>query len=100
MLHLRRLAPELIPEEALRGLPLSAWRRLLALPLRSSHPLELYRHTRKRRVQLYLAAVLLEKPQQLPAWLLHRRRRGRRRGDNPLDRSDPGPAADVRKENP
>lgn len=100
LLHLKRLSPELIPDEALRGLPLGLWRRALALPLRSSHPLELYRATRKRSVQLYLAAVLLEEPLSLPAWLLHRRRRDRRRGDNPLDEIDPGPDSGVRKENP
>jgi hypothetical protein len=100
LLHLHRLSPDLIPEEALRGLPLSAWRRALALPLRSAHPLELYRGARRRPVQLYLAAVLLEKPHRLPAWLLHRRRRDRRRGDNPLDRNDYDSGARARKENP
>jgi hypothetical protein len=100
LLHLHRLCPDLIPEEPLRGLPLACWRRVLALPLRSRHPQELYRGTRKRAVQLYLAALLLEEPHRLPAWLLHRRRRDRRRSDNPLDRPDTDPAPSGRKENP
>jgi hypothetical protein len=100
LLHLHRLSPELIPDEALRGLPLRAWRRALALPLRSTHPLELYRGTRGRAVQLYLAAVLLERPSRLPKWWLHRRRRDSRRGDNPLDRDDPVPALPEDKEYP
>lgn len=100
LLHLHRLDPDLIPEEALRGLPLAPLRRALALPLRSRHPLEWYRATRKRPVQLYLAALLLEQPHRLPAWLLHRRRRDHSRGDNPLDPGNAKPAAPGRKENP
>jgi len=87
--HLKKMSPELIPDRVLRELPLAAWRRALLLPLRSSHPLELLRHTGNRRVQLYLAAVLLEQPSDLPAWLAHRRSRASRTGENPLD----GPAA-------
>lgn len=83
--HLKKMSPELIPDTMLRKLPLSAWRRALLLPLRSSHPLELLRHTGSRRIQLYLAAVMLEDPAGLPGWLAHRRSRGRRAGENPLD---------------
>lgn len=89
LLHLHRLSADLIPGEALRGLPVAGWRRALAAPLRSRHPLELYRGTRRRPVQLYLAALMLERPRQLPAWLLHRRRRERTRSDNPLESRDP-----------
>jgi hypothetical protein len=84
-IHLRKMSAEVVPEELVRGLPVSWWRRALLWPLRSGHPLELLRNTRSRRVQLYIAAVLLERPQMLPAWLLHRAMRDRRRGDNPLD---------------
>lgn len=83
--HLRKISGEVVPEEVVRGLPVAAWRRALLSPLHSSHPLELFRGTRSRSVQLYLAAVLLERPWQLPSWLLHRALRDRRRGDNPLD---------------
>jgi hypothetical protein len=83
--HLSKMCPDLIPARALRELPVAAWRRALLLPLRSSHPLELLRHTGNRRVQLYLAAVLLERPSDLPAWLAHRRSRASRSGENPLD---------------
>jgi len=37
---------------------------------------------------LYLAAVMLEKPGRLPAWLLHRMWRDRRASDNPLDHKE------------
>lgn len=83
--HLRKLAPGLIPDAALAALPVAAWRLALASWLRSSHPLELYRNTRSRNVQLYLAAVMMERPTRLPGWLLRRRTRDRRPGGNPLE---------------
>jgi hypothetical protein len=85
LIHMRKLMPELIPEETTASLPVAAWRRVLTWPLRSNHPLELYRNTGRRRVQLYLAAIMMEKPAMLPGWLLHRKRRDRRPSDNPLD---------------
>ena len=84
-LHLNKLIPELIPERLLRRLQLARWRRLLLAPLRSSHPLELFRGTRRRATQLYLAAVLLEHPRQLPWWAMHRATRDRQRTTHPLD---------------
>jgi len=83
--HIRKLAPDLVPEQVLRALPLAPWRAALARPLLASHPLELWRGTRRRGVQLYLAAVLHERPGDLPGWLLHRRRRERGPSDHPLD---------------
>ncbi len=83
--HLAKLRPDLIPAAALRAMPFARWRKLLTAPLRSRHPLELFRGTRSRRVQLLLAAAFLERPWALPGWLLHRRTRDRRPGDNPLD---------------
>jgi len=85
LVHMRKLIPELIPDAMLEALPVSIWRKALTWPLRSDHPLELFRNTSNRRVQLYLAAVMLEKPAKLPAWLLHRMRRDTRPSDNPLD---------------
>jgi hypothetical protein len=85
VLHLRKCFPGWFPERLERDLPVSAWRRIATLPLRSRHPLDLFRGTRRRWVQLYLAAVLLERPGQLPGWLLHRRTRGSTVGENPLD---------------
>lgn len=93
LLHLARTVPDWIPPELLRALPVAAWRRLATWPLRSSHPLELFRGTRARSVQLYLAAVLLESPAQLPGWVLHRRLRDHRPGANPLDNERPSGAA-------
>jgi hypothetical protein len=75
--HLVRLFPDLGSEEALRALPAAAWRRAALLPLRASHPLDLYRGTRRRWVQLWLAAAALERPQDLPAYLRRRARRDR-----------------------
>jgi hypothetical protein len=83
--HLHKLDPGLIPASAREALPMPFTRRPLLAPLRSSHPLELYRGARRRRVQLYLAAVLLEDLRMLPAWWMHRRRRDDEAGDNPLD---------------
>jgi hypothetical protein len=85
LLHLDRTLPDMIPGEILAALPVAAWRRLFVAPLRSNHPLDLFRGTRRRAVQLYLAAVLLERPSLLPRWLIHRFLRERRAGDNPLD---------------
>lgn len=85
LVHIERLWPELVPAEVRRSLPFSGWRRALTAPLGSSHPLELFRGTRRRAVQLYLAAALLERPWTLPGWILHRARRDRVEGDNPLD---------------
>ena len=103
LIHMDKLMPGLIPGRVLRSLPVSTWRRALAAPLRSAHPLELYRGTRRRSVQLYLAALLLERPTMLPRWLVHRQTRDRRRGANPLDRrpettSIPDSEANARKE--
>ncbi len=85
--HMKKLWPELIPDHVVRMLRLAPWRRALTWPLRSSHPLELYRNTRNRRVQLYLAGVMLERPASLPAWVLHRSSRDQQPGKNPLDRN-------------
>jgi len=101
--HLRKLDPDTIPQVAADRLPVTAWRRLLTLPLRSSHPLDLFRQTRRRAVQLYLASVLYERPADLPAWLRHRSRRDNLAGDNPLeDVLLPGADADApgREEKP
>jgi hypothetical protein len=100
--HMRKLVPDLIPSHAIRALPVAGWRRALARPLRSDHPLELYRGTRRRRVQLYLAALFLERPSMLPRWMVHRSVRDRRAGTNPLDPRSSGDGAGqaVRKENP
>jgi hypothetical protein len=83
--HLHKLSSELIPRRALESLPVAAWRRALVRPLRSNHPLELFKGTRNRKVQLYLAAVMLDDPARLPGWLRHRARRDQRPSDNPLD---------------
>jgi hypothetical protein len=78
--HLRRLVPELETEEARRVLPPSPWREAALLPLRSTHPLDRYRGTRRRLVQLWLAAAALERPLDLPGYARHRAVRDRRPG--------------------
>jgi hypothetical protein len=83
--HLRKTSAHVVPDAVESALPLPVWRRALLAPLVSAHPLDLYRGTRRRGVQLLLAALLLERPVMLPAWLLHRARRDRRQSDHPLD---------------
>lgn len=86
LVHMKKLMPDLIPERVIEMLPVAAWRHALTWPLRSAHPLELFRYTSRRRTQLYLAAVMLENPAMLPAWMWHRRIRDSRPGANPLDK--------------
>jgi hypothetical protein len=78
--HLMRLFPDLGSAEARRALPASVLRRAALLPLRSRHPLDLYRGTRRRVVQLWLAAAALERPADLPSYLRRRARRDRMEG--------------------
>jgi hypothetical protein len=78
LLHMSRLFPGLVPAEGSRAVPPSTWRRLATLPLRSGHPLEIYRWTRKRWVQLFLAGVMMDRPYRLPGYLLHMAVRDRR----------------------
>ena len=85
LLHIRKWFPEWVPDFVLRRFRVARWRRFLLSPLRSHHPLDLFRGTRRRKVQLYLAAVLYEQPSSLPRWLIHRSVRDERRGPNPLD---------------
>lgn len=100
LVHMKKMWPELVPDAALRLMPVGRWRRAVLSPLRSSHPLELYRHTSNRRVQLLLAGLMLERLARLPSWLLHRARRDALPGGNPLDPSTTagaGPTAAVDK---
>ena len=95
--HLHKLDPQVVPRHVAEELGGGAWRRALVRPLLSSHPLELFRDTHRRRVRLYLAAVMLEQPLRLPAWLLHRKLRDRRPGTSPLE--DEGDTVLPMKEN-
>lgn len=76
--HVRKLFPEILPPEAYRSLPAAAWRLAATIPLRATHPLDFYRGTRRRFVQLAIAAAALERPWDLPAYLRHRAMRDRR----------------------
>jgi len=82
--HLGKLFPDLLNSEVRRRFPVPWPRRLVTAPLRSRHPLDLFRGTRNRRVQLYLAAALLENPLHLPSWMHHRWTRGGREELSPL----------------
>jgi hypothetical protein len=75
--HIRKLFPRMLPPEAYRALPASAWRLAATIPLRTTHPLDFYRGTRRRGVQLAIAAAALERPWDLPAYLRHRAVRDR-----------------------
>ena len=72
LVHVRKLFPGLLPDAAFDAIPVAAWRELLTIPLRSTHPLDLYRGTRRRGVQLWIAAAALERPTDLPGYLIHR----------------------------
>lgn len=72
LLHIRKLLPDAAPEEALRALPVGALRRGLALPLRSRHPLDFFRGTRRPWVQRLVAALCFERPLGLAGYLWHR----------------------------
>lgn len=65
--HLRRLFPGEFPDW-----PVAAWRRALTLPLRVRHPLDFYRATRRRWVQLWIASAALENPGDLLGYARHR----------------------------
>jgi hypothetical protein len=80
LMHIRRLFPEMLPASAYGALPAATWRLLATLPLRSTHPLDFYRGTRHRPVQLAIAAAALERPFDLPGYLKHRRVRDREPG--------------------
>lgn len=70
--HVRKLFPTLLSDEADRAIPAALWRQAATLPLRSPHPLDYFRGTRRRWVQLWIAAASLESPLDLPAYLRHR----------------------------
>jgi hypothetical protein len=96
--HLHKVFPEWIPDHVERRFRVALWRRAVTFPLRSTHPLDLFRGTRGRRVQLFLAAAMLERPSQLPGWLWHRMRRDERPEESVLagneDNEGLPPAAD------
>jgi hypothetical protein len=75
--HVRELFPDMLPDAAFEALPPSGWRLAATLPLRSTHPLDFYRGTRRRWVQLVIAAGALERPRDLPGYLRHRAVRDR-----------------------
>jgi len=72
MSHVRKLFPALLPDEAHHRLPAEVWRLAATLPLRSTHPLDFYRGTRARWVQLWIASAALERAWDLPGYLRHR----------------------------
>jgi len=70
--HVRKLFPGMLPAAAYEALPAARWRLAATLPLRASHPLDFYRGTRRRFVQLAIAAAALERPWDLPGYVRHR----------------------------
>lgn len=75
--HVLKLFPEMLPPAAEEALPAARWRLAATMPLRATHPLDFYRGTRRRSVQLAIAAAALERPWDLPAYMSHRARRDR-----------------------
>lgn len=75
--HVRKLFPGMLPSAAYEALPAGRFRLAATLPLRATHPLDFYRGTRRRFVQLAIAAAALERPWDLPGYLRHRAVRDR-----------------------
>jgi hypothetical protein len=75
--HVRKLFPGLLPDEAYAVLPAARWRLAATACLRTTHPLDFYRGTRRRFVQLAIAAAALERPWDLPGYVKHRAVRDR-----------------------
>jgi hypothetical protein len=84
--HVRKLFPEMLPASAYDALPAARWRLFATMPLRATHPLDFYRGTRHRPVQLAIAAAALERPFDLPGYLRHRVVRDRDLGADRADR--------------
>ena len=78
LVHVRKLFSALLPEAAYEALPADRWRLAATFPLRSAHPLDLFRGTRRRFVQLWIAAAALERPSELIGYLRHRATRDSR----------------------
>jgi hypothetical protein len=83
LMHLAKLVPSVVTPEVRSLFPLAGWRRAMTLPLRSRHPLDLFRWTGRRGVRLYLAGAALESPARLPGYLWHRARRISHPGADP-----------------
>ena len=75
--HVRKLFPSMLPDAAYEAFPAPRWRLAATWPLRATHPLDFYRGTRRRFVQLAIAAAALERPWDLPGYLKHRALRDR-----------------------
>lgn len=80
LLHLRKLLPDRFAGPASRALPLSPLRRALAFPLRSAHPLDLFRGMRYTAMKHLVAAICFERAAELPGYLWHRAVREKRPG--------------------
>jgi hypothetical protein len=78
--HVRQLFPGLIDPAAARAIPAQRWRLAATLPLRSRHPLDFYRATRRRWVQLLIATAALERPAYVPRYIRQRAARDRSAG--------------------
>lgn len=78
--HVRELFPGLVDPESARVIPAARWRLATTLPLRSRHPLDFYRATRRRLVQLLIAVAALERPADVPRYIRHRAVRDRSPG--------------------
>jgi hypothetical protein len=85
LVHVRKLFPEMLPGAAYDALPAAPWRLLATMPFRATHPLDFYRGTRHRFVQLAIAAAALERLRDLPGYMRHRAVRDRDGNADPSD---------------
>jgi hypothetical protein len=67
--HIRKLFPRMLPAEAYRAFPAARWRLAATMPLRSTHPLDFYRGSKHRSIQLAIVAAALERPWDLPRYV-------------------------------
>ena len=67
MRHAGRLFPNWFPEEVVKLFGPERLRSLALKPLASTHPLDMYRKTSSRLVEMLLSAAMVSKPWRLPA---------------------------------
>jgi hypothetical protein len=98
--HIARLLPGAVSPAAARLVPASVVRLVLTAPLRSSHPLDWFAGTRRRGVQLLIAAALYEHPLRLPSYILHRKTRDLSPGEASPERYFEGPTSGAARRGP
>jgi hypothetical protein len=66
MRHLGKLLPTWFPAEVVELFPISAARHAVLKPTISDHPLDMFRSTTNRLVEIFLSSILVNQPWRLP----------------------------------